>query len=52
MIEVKCPVCNSENINCYDIETVDVIQYNSYYCEECMAHFEVKYVASEIDLIE
>ena len=52
VIEVKCPVCSSESIDCYDIESENNIQYNLCYCEECSAHFEVKYVATEIKLIE
>ena len=52
MIEVKCPVCDSENINSYDIESANEIQYNLCYCEDCNAHFEVKYIATDIKLME
>lgn len=51
MIEVKCPVCDSKNINCYDIESENEIQYNLYYCEDCAAHFEVEYAVTNIKLM-
>lgn len=54
MIEMKCPKCRSEDIDCYDTE-FDIpkgLHWDFYYCRNCDTHFDVKYVAVEIEIID
>ena len=52
MIEMKCPKCGSEDIDCYET-AFDIprgLHWDFYCCENCKAYFDVKYVAVEIEL--
>jgi hypothetical protein len=52
MIEMKCPKCSSEDIECYetDFNIPNGLHWDFYSCRDCDAHFDVKYAAVEIEM--
>lgn len=54
MIEIKCPNCGSEDIECYDndFDMSKGINWDFCCCRNCKDYFNIKYVAVEIKSID
>ena len=51
MVEIKCPKCASENLDCYDtdFDFEAGTHWDLCYCSDCGAEFKIKYQAVEIE---
>ena len=53
MLELKCPICGSEQFDCFDMDyDGHGLHWDICNCNECGAIFKIRYIAVDIELKE